>query len=281
MNPLMNYLNQLRRSTIGMVGWGIVASFVVIALIAPIISPYNPYAISNAYLQHPSLLHLFGTNQEGQDLFSQNMYGTRIPLLVGSTAALVAVLMGLIIGLFSGYFGGILDEILMRVTDFFLVVPAIVLMIVISALIGGTLTNVILIIGGLSWPMTARVVRSMVLSIKEWPFVEVAKSSNGGSIYIMFKHILPNVMPVVFANAALSVANAIFTQSALVFIGVGDVTDLSWGNIMHFAYINGTITAGIWWYMIPPGIFIVLLTVGFIFLSTSFESIFNPRTRRI
>ena len=154
-------------------------------------------------------------------------------------------------------------------------------MIVISALIGGTLTNVILIIGGLSWPMTARVVRSMVLSIKEWPFVEVAKSSNGSSLYIMFKHILPNVMPVVFANAALSVANAIFTQAALVFIGVGDVTDMSWGNIMHFAYINGTITTGIWWYMIPPGIFIVLLTVGFIFLSTSFETIFNPRTRRI
>ena len=103
------------------------------------------------------------------------MYGTRIPLIVGTTAALVAVVLGLLVGLFSGYFGGVPDEILMRITDFFLVVPAIVLMIVISALIGGTLTNVILIIGGLSWPMTARVVRSMVLSIKEWPFVEVAK----------------------------------------------------------------------------------------------------------
>ncbi|MCW6159436.1 MAG: ABC transporter permease [Thermoplasmatales archaeon] len=281
MNPLMNYLGQLRKSKIGLVGWGIILTFVFIAIFAPLISPYNPNAISGAYYQHPSMLHLFGTNQEGQDLFSQNMYGTRIPLIVGTTAALVAVVLGLLVGLFSGYFGGVPDEILMRITDFFLVVPAIVLMIVISALIGGTLTNVILIIGGLSWPMTARVVRSMVLSIKEWPFVEVAKSSNGSSLYIMFKHILPNVMPVVFANAALSVANAIFTQAALVFIGVGDVTDLSWGNIMHFAYINGTITTGIWWYMIPPGIFIVLLTVGFIFLSTSFETIFNPRTRRI
>jgi peptide/nickel transport system permease protein len=129
--------------------------------------------------------------------------------------------------------------------------------------------------------MTARTIRSMVLSIKELPYVEAARASNAGHFYIMFRHIVPNVMPVVFANAALSVANAIFTQAALVFIGVGDIADLSWGSIMHFAYINGTITSGIWWYMVPPGVFIVLLIIGFIFLSTSFESIFNPRIRRI
>ena len=130
----------------------------IIAIFAPLISPYNPNAISGAYYQHPSMLHLFGTNQEGQDLFSQNMYGTRVPLIVGTTAALVAVALGLLVGLFSGYFGGVPDDILMRITDFFLVVPAIVLMIVISALIGGTLTNMV--------PVSiSRLIRSTALTL--------------------------------------------------------------------------------------------------------------------
>ena len=114
MNPLMNYLGQLRKSKIGLVGWGIILTFVFIAIFAPLISPYNPNAISGAYYQHPSMLHLFGTNQEGQDLFSQNMYGTRVPLIVGTTAALVAVALGLLVGLFSGYFGGVPDDILRK-----------------------------------------------------------------------------------------------------------------------------------------------------------------------
>jgi peptide/nickel transport system permease protein len=265
----------------GIIGWGIIVFFVLIAVLAPIISPYNPNATTNAYLSPPSLTHPFGTNQLGQDLFSQNIYAARISLLVGLSAGFFTTIIGLLIGLFSGYYGGILDEILMRITDFFLVVPAIVLMIVISALIGGSTISVILIIGGLSWPITARTIRSMVLSIKEQPYIESAKANNGGSIYIMFRHILPNVMPVVFANASLSIANGIFSQAALVFIGVGDISDLSWGIIMHFAYVTGTITTGQWWYIVPPGLFIVILIIGFTFLSSSFESIFNPRVRRI
>ncbi|MGB9729984.1 MAG: ABC transporter permease [Thermoplasmata archaeon] len=281
MSSFYNYLRSLKKSRMGIIGWGIIVFFVLIAVLAPIISPYNPNATTNAYLSPPSLTHPFGTNQLGQDLFSQNIYAARISLLVGLSAGFFTTIIGLLIGLFSGYYGGILDEILMRITDFFLVVPAIVLMIVISALIGGSTISVILIIGGLSWPITARTIRSMVLSIKEQPYIESAKANNGGSIYIMFRHILPNVMPVVFANASLSIANGIFSQAALVFIGVGDISDLSWGIIMHFAYDTGTITTGQWWYIVPPGLFIVILIIGFTFLSSSFESIFNPRVRRI
>ncbi|MGC8621936.1 MAG: ABC transporter permease [Thermoplasmata archaeon] len=281
MSSFYNYLRSLKKSRMGIIGWGIIVFFVLIAVLAPIISPYNPNATTNAYLSPPSLTHPFGTNQLGQDLFSQNIYAARISLLVGLSAGFFTIIIGLLIGLFSGYYGGILDETLMRITDFFLVVPAIVLMIVISALIGGSTTSVILIIGGLSWPITARTIRSMVLSIKEQPYIESAKANNGGSIYIMFRHILPNVMPVVFANASLSIANAIFSQAALVFIGVGDISDLSWGIIMHFAYVTGTITTGQWWYIVPPGLFVVILIIGFTFLSSSFESIFNPRVRRV
>ncbi len=282
MNQISEFWKEFRKNKMGLVGLIIIIFFVLMAITAPFVAPYNPNETNpDLFITPPSSSHLFGTNEIGQDLFSRNLYGAQISLIVGFSAAIVTVFVGLIIGLISGYFGGIIDEILMRITDFFLVIPAIVFMIIISALVGPSLLNVIMVIGLLSWSPTARIVRSMVLSIKEWPFIESARANGAGHLYIMFRHIVPNVIPIVFANMTLAISNAIFSQAALVFLGVGDVNDISWGNILHFALSSGAISAGDWWYVVPPGLFIILLILGFILVGYSLEEILNPRLRRI
>ncbi|MGC9149073.1 MAG: ABC transporter permease [Sulfolobales archaeon] len=292
MTPAVNSLRKIfiglrdfwviyRRSKYGVVGLGIISFFVFIAVAAPLITRYNPYETNpSAYLLPPSSEHWFGTNEVGQDLFSLNIYGARISLLVGFTAALIAVSLGTLIGLVSGYYGGLIDEFLMRITDFFLVIPPIILMIVIGAVLGPSLINVIIIIGMLSWSPTARVVRSMVLSIKEWAFIEAIRAIGGGDRRIIFRHILPNVASVIYANMALATSNAIFSHAAMVFLGVGNVNDLSWGMILHYAFASGALSTGKWWYFVPPGVFIVLVIIGFVLVGFSLEEIFNPRLRR-
>jgi len=279
---IVDFWRIFKRNKFGVGGLIIILIFLIMAIFAPFISPYNPNQTNpNLFLSKPSLNHPFGTNELGEDLLSLNIYGSRISLIVGFAAAAVSVILGLLIGIISGYMGGLIDEVLMRITDFFLVIPTLVLMIIIAAIIGPSLINVIFVIGLLSWPPTARMVRSMVLSIKEWPFIESAKASNAGRLYIMFVHVLPNVIPIVFANATLAIAGAIFSQASLVFLGVGDVTDISWGEILHYAVSSGALSAGDWWYVIPPGTFIVLLILGFVLLGYSFEEILNPRLRRV
>jgi len=271
-----------KNNRLGVAGLFIVLFFITIALLAPFISRYSPEQTDpSAYLEPPNFQHWFGTNEVGQDLFSLNVYGARISLLVGFSAALIAVFIGSLIGLVSGYYGGLLDEILMRITDFFLVVPPIILMIIIGSILGSSLMNVIIVIGILSWSPTARVVRSMVLSIKEWPYVEAIKALGGSDKRIIFRHILPNTTSVIYANMALSASNAIFSHAAMVFLGVGDVNDLSWGMILHYAFASGALSSGCWWYFVPPGIFIVMLIFGFVLIGFSLEELFNPKLRRI
>ncbi len=264
----------------GAAGLAIVAAFTFMALFAPFISPYNPTSTNpQAFLLPPSPSHPFGTDNLGQDLLSRDLYGAQISLIVGLAAAGVAVAIGLVTGLVSGYFGGLVDEVIMRIVDFFIVIPALVIMIVVAALLGPGLLNVIAVIGFLSWAPVARIIRSMVLSLRERPFVESARANNGGSLYIMFRHIFPNVSSVLYGNAMLAVSSAIFTQAALVFLGVGNVTSISWGGIIREAYTTGALTAGDMAWVVPPGIFIFTLIFGFILIGYAVEEIMNPRLR--
>lgn len=269
-----------RKNVKGMVGLGILVFLGVIALLAPYISPYNPNQIDpSAILQPPSAKHPFGTNELGEDILSLVLWGSRISLLVGFLATLIAIFVGTGVGVTAGYAGGWVDESLMRVTDFFLVIPAVVLAIVVAAVLGPSLLNVVLIIGLLSWPPTARVVRSQTLVLKTLPFVEASKASGAGTWFVIRRHILPNVLPLVYANTALTISNAIFTQSALVFLGVGDVSDISWGQILHFAYSSGAISAGYYWYAIPPGFMIVIAVLGFALTGFALDEVFNPKLK--
>lgn len=279
---LKEFWSLYRHNKLGMAGLVIIVVFVALAVLAPYITFHDPYETnpSKCFLP-PNSDYWFGTDEVGHDLFAMNIYGTRISLIVGFMAALVAVTVGTAIGITSGYFGGSIDEVLMRITDFFLVIPPLVLMIIVGALLGPSLINVILIIGLLSWSPTARVVRSMALSIKEWPFVEAARAVGCSDTRIIIQHILPNVMPVVWANMVLSVSTAIFSHAAMVFLGVGNVNDLSWGMILHYAFTSGALTSGMWWYFIPPGVFIMLLTFAFVLVGFSLEEILNPRLRHL
>lgn len=278
----VNFWKIFRTNKKGIIGLAIVLFFTFMAILAPIISPYNPNTTNpNLFLAPPSRLHLFGANTLGQDLFSRDMFGARISLIVGVSAGAVAIVVGLFIGLISGYFGGTVDEVLMRIVDFFLVIPALVFMIIVAALLGPSIVNVIMVIGLLSWAPTARIIRSMVLSLRELPFVESAKANNASHSYIMFQHLFPNVTSVLYGNAMLAISAAIFTQAALVFLGVGNVTSISWGGIIRDAYTSGALSAGDVSFMIPPGVFIFVLIFGFIMMGFAIEEIMNPRLRTI
>ena len=270
-----------RRNKMGMIGLCMLVFFLLVAIVAPYVSPYDPNEVFvSDILQPPSWDHMFGTNEAGQDLFSQVLYGTRASLAVGFAASFIAATIGTAIGMTAGYFTRLVRDLLMRLTDFFLVIPSLVLMIVLASVLGSGLTSVILAIGLVGWTGTARVVMSQTLSLKEHAFVEASKASGAGDLYILRSHLLPNVMPVVFAQTVLVVANSILYEATLTFLGLGNPNQITWGQILQFAFVSGAITTS-WWYVIPPGLSIMLVALAFSLTGYSLDEVFNPRTRKI
>ena len=269
----------------GMIGLYLLLFFLVIAVFAPWIGTVeDPNTIGSARVSEPylapSLDHWFGTDFFGRDVYSLTMYGARASLLVGTLASLISIVMGTLMGLAAGYFGKISDEILMRVTDFFLVLPWFPLMIVFASLMGRSFTNVIIVIGITSWPSTARIVRAQVLSVKEMGFVERARAIGSDDMHIIGKHVLPNVFPLIFANTILLIANSIFSEAFLDFFGFGDPNVISWGLMLEEAYKFGAFSTFAWWWIAAPGTCIVLLIMSFYLIGDSLDEIFNPRLRK-
>jgi peptide/nickel transport system permease protein len=274
-----------RRSLGGMIGLIILVFFIMMAVLAPFISTFeHPDEISwnrvNPSYAPPSSKFLFGTDYYGRDVYSLTVWGTRASLIVGFLASLISIVLGTTVGLAAGYFGKISDEILMRFTDFFLVIPWFPLMIVFATLMGRSFMNVIIVIGITSWPSTSRIVRAQVLSIKEKTFVERAVSVGAGSGRIITRHILPNVFPLIFANTILLVANSIFSESFLDFFGLGDPSVISWGTILETAYEKGAFSNFAWWNILAPGAFIILLIMAFYIIGDSLDEVMNPKLRR-
>lgn len=277
---LLNFWRAFRRNPLGVVGVVILACFLIIAIFCPVFSPYDPEATVGGFLGAPSPAYILGTDQIGRDIFSRVLYGTRISLFVGITAAAIAVLIGTTIGLVSGYVGKAPGEALMRFTDMFLVMPQLPLMIILAALLGRSLYIIMMVIGFTSWPWMARVIRSEVLSLKQRPFVERAISIGCGDFHLIRKHILPNVLPLITANAILVIPWAIVSESTLSFIGLGDPTVVSWGSILSAAFKNSAIILGLWHWFIPPGLAIVFLSVSFALIGHMSDEVLNPRLRR-
>jgi len=272
---------QFRRNRLGIVGLYILLFFFTIALIADYLAPYGEWELRvGRPFERPSSNHPFGTDELGRDLLSLVIYGTRISLLVGIIAALFSACLGGLIGLISGYIGGLLDDLLMRVTDSFLVIPTIVLTIILAALLGPSLINIILVITIVSWPPIARVIRSQVLSIKERAYIEAARAIGCSPLEIILKHILPNVVPLLVVNMIIQVSNAILAEAALSFLGLGDPHHTSWGMLLHYAWSSGALAAGYWWYVMPPGLCILLLVLAFVFVGYALDEVLNPRLRR-
>jgi peptide/nickel transport system permease protein len=232
---------------------------------------------------------LLGTDYEGRDVWSQFVNGARISLTVGLVAALVAIVIGTLVGLVAGFLGGFVDEILMRFTDFFLTLPFLPLLLAILGIteighitiISNSEELILLLIGFLGWPGTARILRSQVLSVKQRQFVEASRALGANSSHVIRRHIFPNVLGLIYANLALTVPAAILTEAALTFLGFGNPNLISWGEMLSLAQAGLSANLGfVWWWFIPPGLAIAVLSMSFVFLGFSLDSIFNPKFRR-
>ncbi len=228
---------------------------------------------------HGDYFGSLGSGQYGEDLLAQLLWGSRIALLVGLLAAAIATFVGLIVGLVSGYFGGLVDEILMRVTDFFLIIPGLPLMIVLAAILGAGWYNIVLVIALIGWTGTARLVRSQVLAERQRAYVEAAHAIGASDLYIIFRHVLPNVTPLLFAQITLGVAGSILSEAGLAFLGLTHPNDVSWGRMLMQASQGGAYSDGAWWYVVFPGVCIVLLALSFTLVGYAVDEILNPRLR--
>jgi peptide/nickel transport system permease protein len=277
---LKEFWNLYKASHIGMFGVLLILAFIAVALAAPWIAPYDPRALVGRPFLPPMEEHRLGTDQVGRDIYSQLLWGSRISLMVGLLASAFSVAIGTAIGLLSGFFRGPVDSILMRITDLFITLPSIPLMLILAAILGRSVWNIIFVIAITGWTGTARMVRAQTLSIKERPYVEAARSVGARDSQIMLRHILPNIVPLIFANAIVGTVNAILAESGLSFLGLGDPTKSSWGLILRHANEVGAMATGRLWFIIPPGVCIMLIAIGFAFASYSLDQILNPRLRK-
>jgi len=221
---------------------------------------------------------LLGTTKVGQDLFSQLIYGARVSLFIGLLASLLSIVIGLFIGLISAYLGGFADELLMRLTDAMLVLPTLPLLIVLMTVMrGASMEIIIILVGVLGWMGFARVVRSQVLSLKERPYIEAAKAVGAGTAHILTQHIIPNVMSLVYVTLAMSVPSAIVAEAALSWLGYRDVNRISWGRILF--EVRDANAYRDWWWVVPPGLSIALVSLSFILLGYALDEILNPKLR--
>ena len=269
----------LRERPAAAVGLGLIVFFVLLSVFAPLIAPYPTLTASGPVYAAPSARHWFGTDDGGIDVFSLVLVGGRVSLIVGAAASAVAIAVGGLFGILSGYFGGWVDMFLMRLTDYFLVIPDLVLMIVVAALWGPSLSHVILVIGLLLWTTTARLIRAEVQSVRERVYVRRARTMGAGNASIIFRHVLPQVAPLLIANTVLSVAVAIFDETSLDFLGLGDPNGVSWGIILEHANDHTAATYGAWWTVVPAGLCIAAVIVGCYLLGQAMEDTLNPRLR--
>jgi peptide/nickel transport system permease protein len=263
----------------GRLAVGTLGLFVFIAIFGSLIAPDDPYASSLDVLAKPSWAHPLGTTEQGSDVFSQLLVGARVSIVVGFAAAAISAFLGSLVGLAGGYFGGWTDRILDPLENWFLVIPTLPLMIVLASLLDPSLGVLIVVIGLTSWAGTGRIVRAQVLTLRERAFVERAKALGASDSYIIRTHILPNTLPLIFANTVLIVAVAILSEAALSFLGLGDPTRISWGTMLENAFESGAPSAGAWWYVIPPGLCITLLVLSVSMIGFLFEEHINPRLR--
>jgi peptide/nickel transport system permease protein len=267
---------------LGRTGLILLAFTFVVAILGPIVLPFDPTLVGTSaasILSPPSVAHWLGTDELGRDVLRATIQGAQLSLLVGLVATAISMIVGSTVGIASGYALGIVDGVLMRVTDFFLVLPTLPLIITLAALFGQSTAILILVIGLTSWPSTARIVRSQVLSLRERQFIMRVRSLGATDFRIVTSHILANVLPLIFANTVLVIAGSILSEATLAFLGLGDPVHVSWGTMLHFAFETGATGRGAWWYVLPPGIGIVVVVLGFVLSGHTLDRILNPRLR--
>ncbi|MFG3479045.1 ABC transporter permease [Streptomyces sp. NPDC047980] len=266
-----------RAGVLGLAGLALLA---LIAVAAPLLVGGDVRSVTHApggALEPPSGAFPLGTDQFGRSLLGLLVWGARISLTVGLLAAVLSVAIGTLVGIVAGHYGGWFSTVVMRITDWFLVMPTLVLAIVLATVLSRSVWTVILAIGVTTWPTTARLVRAQTIAVESRPYIERAKALGGGHRHIMTRHVLPNVMPLVLAQTTLGISTAILTEATLAFLGLGDPSVVSWGGMLQDAREAGAVSSGHWWYLAPPGIAVALVALAFTLCGRAVESVLNPR----
>ncbi|MGW1463951.1 ABC transporter permease [Streptomyces sp. NPDC002308] len=271
---------QYRTHRAGVVGLAVLVVIAVLALAAPLLVGTDSKSVTEAPggpMESPSAAFPLGTDQFGRSLLALLLWGARVSLTVGLLAAFLSVAIGTLVGVTAGHFKGWYGAVIMRVTDWFLVMPTLVLAIALATVLSRSLWTTILAIGVTTWPTTARLVRAQTLSVESRPYIERSRALGGGHGHIMSRHVLPNVMPMVLAQTTLAISTAILTEATLAFLGLGDPTVVSWGGLLQDAREAGAVSSGNWWYLAPPGLAIAVVALAFTLCGRTIESVLNPK----
>jgi peptide/nickel transport system permease protein len=264
----------------GMAGLAILVIVTVVALAAPLFIHPSDLDVINApgpSLAPPSAQFPLGTDQAGRSVLDLLIWGTRPSLAIGVIATVLTMILGSVIGLLAGHYGGGAAKVLMAVTDWFIALPALPLAISLAAVLGQGDASITIAIAVTSWPGTARLIRAQTLAVEGRPFIERAKALGARDSQLMARQVLPNVAPFILVSGTLTVASAILYETTLTFLGLGNPTDVSWGAMINQAFNQGAITSGAWWYVLPPGVAIVIVVLGFTLVGRAVENILNPR----
>lgn len=280
---MLNKINKdkFKKNKLAILGFIIIVMLVLLSVFAPIITKYDPnlpdlYNMNSA----PSSTHILGTDEVGRDVFSRLLYGGRVSILVGISAMLVQLVLGVFLGTISGYYGGIVDKIIMRIIDIMMCFPFFVIAITIAAIVGPNIWNLIAIIGLLSWPGIARIVRAEILSLKEVDFIMAAKAMGLNSREIIVRQLIPNIISPIVVAATLSIADDILTEASLSFLGMGvRPPQPSWGNMLSSAQ-NITTLQSQWWLWIPAGILVILIVISINLVGDGLRDILDPKNKR-
>ncbi|MER5427084.1 ABC transporter permease [Streptosporangium roseum] len=277
------FWREYRRQRAGLYGAAILVAAVVLALLTPLITDpagMDVTQATGAKMSAPSLDFPMGTDESGRSILLMVLWGSRVSLLIGFMSALLSMTIGTVMGIAAGHFRGWVSAVLMRITDWFLVLPSLVLALVLAAILGGGTSTIILAIGVTSWASTARLIRAQTLSVEARPYIERSRALGAGHWHIMTRHVLPNVAPLVLANTTLQVASAIVAESTLAFLGA-DSGAVSWGGLLRGSYDWGAATSGAWWYVLAPGLCIVAVVMAFTLCGRALEAVLNPRLRGV
>jgi peptide/nickel transport system permease protein len=264
----------------GMAGLAILVTVTVVALAAPLFihaSDLDVIIAPGASLAPPSAQFPLGTDQAGRSVLDLLIWGTRPSLAIGVIATVLTMILGSVIGLVAGHYGGGAAKVLMAVTDWFIALPALPLAISLAAVLGQGDASITIAIAVTSWPGTARLIRAQTLAVEARPFIERAKALGARDGQLMARQVLPNVAPFILVSGTLTVASAILSETTLTFLGLGNPTDVSWGSMINQAFNQGAITSGAWWYVLPPGLAILVVVLGFTLVGRAAENILNPR----
>ena len=277
---LRRFAREFARRPSAMIGLGILVAVTALALAAPLFIHPSDLDVINApgpSLAPPSAQYPLGTDQAGRSVLTLLIWGTRPSLAIGVIATVLTMILGSVIGLVAGHYGGISSRVLMAITDWFIALPTLPLAIALAAVLGQGDASITIAIAVTSWPGTARLIRAQTLAVEARPFIERAKALGARDSQLMARQVLPNVAPFILVSATLTVASAILSETTLTFLGLGNPVDVSWGSMINQAFFQGAVTSGAWWYILPPGIAILIVVLGFTLVGRAVENILNPR----